>query len=312
MALGVLAGTAVLTGALLVGDSVRGSLRHLTLDRLGRVDEALVANRFFSAELANGLSATPEFATAFDRAVPAILLQGSLSNPDKGNRANRVTLLGCDAEFWQLGAGGPAQPPASGEVVLNTRLADDLGVKAGDDVLVRLPLASDIPPDSPLGKKTDSIANRRLRVREVIPAEGLGRFGLFPNQQTPANAYLNLDDLQSAWIKKTASTHFSFPAATQPLLRRRVEEQKLSGWLHPKLSDYGLSLTLTERGYIHLTSDRMLLESRSKRPSRGFPDWSKADPPQPVLTYLANYILAGADDAAKIPYSTIAAIDLTD
>jgi len=27
-------GTAVLTGALLVGDSMRGSLRHLTLDRL--------------------------------------------------------------------------------------------------------------------------------------------------------------------------------------------------------------------------------------------------------------------------------------
>ena len=36
VACGVAAATAVLTGALLVGDSVRGSLRDLTLDRLGQ------------------------------------------------------------------------------------------------------------------------------------------------------------------------------------------------------------------------------------------------------------------------------------
>jgi hypothetical protein len=38
VALGVAAATAVLTGALLVGDSVRGSLRHLALDRLGNIE----------------------------------------------------------------------------------------------------------------------------------------------------------------------------------------------------------------------------------------------------------------------------------
>ncbi len=38
--LGVVLGTAVLTGALLVGDSLRGSLRALALDQLGWVDEA--------------------------------------------------------------------------------------------------------------------------------------------------------------------------------------------------------------------------------------------------------------------------------
>ncbi len=41
--------TAVLTGALMVGDSVRGSLRDLALERLGRVDHAMVATRFFDA-----------------------------------------------------------------------------------------------------------------------------------------------------------------------------------------------------------------------------------------------------------------------
>ena len=42
----------VLTGALLVGDSMRGSLRDLALDRLGHIGYALTATRFFRAELA--------------------------------------------------------------------------------------------------------------------------------------------------------------------------------------------------------------------------------------------------------------------
>lgn len=45
VALGVMAGVAVLTGALVVGASVRGSLRGLSLERLGPVDEALVSDR---------------------------------------------------------------------------------------------------------------------------------------------------------------------------------------------------------------------------------------------------------------------------
>ena len=52
VALGVAAATAVLTGALLVGDSVRGSLRHLALDRLGKIDQALIVDRFFRQEMA--------------------------------------------------------------------------------------------------------------------------------------------------------------------------------------------------------------------------------------------------------------------
>ena len=53
--LGVAVGTAVLTGALLVGDSLRGSLRALTLNQLGWVDQAMVTGRFFREGLAREL-----------------------------------------------------------------------------------------------------------------------------------------------------------------------------------------------------------------------------------------------------------------
>ena len=56
VACGVAVGTAVLTGALLVGDSMQGSLRDLVLAGLGRIDEVLVADHFFREELAGDKS----------------------------------------------------------------------------------------------------------------------------------------------------------------------------------------------------------------------------------------------------------------
>jgi len=54
--LAVMTSTAILTGALLVGDSVRHSLRTMAASRLGKTSLALVANnRFFSAALADKL-----------------------------------------------------------------------------------------------------------------------------------------------------------------------------------------------------------------------------------------------------------------
>jgi putative ABC transport system permease protein len=310
VALGVAVGTAVLAGALLVGDSVRGSLRHLMLDRLGRIDEVLVSDRMFNTALVTELNASPDFSAAFDVAVPAILLEGSLSQPDSGARANRVSLIGCDERFWKLG-GGEAKivGPAATEVVLNQPLADELAVKPGDEVVIRLPLASDIPPDSPLGKKTELIANRRLKVAEVIAAESLGRFGLRPNQQVPRNCYLFLPDLQEALGEAERVNGILVAGREADLLPPEKSESQLANLLRPRLADYGLTLAETKRGYFNLTSERMVLEPAVQRAALAA---FKADHPQIVLTYLANYILAVPNDRGKIPYSTIAAVDLTD
>lgn len=309
VALGVAVGTAVLTGALVVGDSVRGSLRHLMLDRLGKVDEVLISDHLFGAALATQLNALPDFTASFDVAVPAILLEGSVSQPDSGARASRVTLLGINNDFWKLGDGGPRHPVATGEVVINRPLALELSVKPGDEVVVRLPLATDIPPDSPLGKRTELIANRRLRVAEVIAAEGLGRFGLRPNQQTPRNCYLALADLQAALEqpRRLNAILIAGKSDTQPAAPEA--ESRLPDLLRPRLMDYGLKLVETPRGYLNLTSERMVLSPAIERAALAA---FAPDHPQVTLTYLANYILAGPDDRGKIPYSTIAALDLTD
>ena len=74
---GVVVATAVLTGALLVGDSVRGSLRQIALDRLGPIDAALVAPRFFDQSLADRIRAVAE-----TDVVPALLVRGGASDDE--------------------------------------------------------------------------------------------------------------------------------------------------------------------------------------------------------------------------------------
>ena len=163
VALGVAVATAVLTGALLVGDSVRGSLRDLTLQRLGRIDSALVTGHFFRDALAAEVDGEP-----------AILMPGTLEagSGDDARRATQVSIVGVRDEFWKLGEGGPQEPLAAGSVAITEPLARELGVKAGDTILLRIPAAEAIPADSPLGEKNDTSRGRRLRVAEVLPADG--------------------------------------------------------------------------------------------------------------------------------------------
>ena len=156
VALGVAAATAVLTGALLIGDSMRGSLRTLTLDRLGRIDEILIVDRFFRVELAGELASSPGFEDHYSQSEAAILFpQGTIEAipQEQVSRAGNVLVMGISPDFWLLDTAGESHPPQLGpqQIILNQPLAEELGVSIGDEVTLRLPELQEISPDSPLG-----------------------------------------------------------------------------------------------------------------------------------------------------------------
>src|SRR3954469_19112305 len=164
VALGVAAATAVLTGALLIGDSVRGSLRHLVLDRLGKIDDLLVVDRFFRQEMADELNASEKFKALGGSAVPAILFPVATvqSEGADGRRvASGVLVVGGDSEFWEVenASQRPKRPPGRGEIIVNQPLADELKLRIGDSLVVRFGKASQVPADSPLGRRSDRIGN---------------------------------------------------------------------------------------------------------------------------------------------------------
>jgi len=300
----VVIATAVLTGALVIGDSMRGSLRSLALDRLGRIDDCLVVDRFFRVELADEFERSMPTAV-HEEVVAAIILPGTLEQPDSHTRANRVMLIGYDEHFWQLGS-DPAPPAlANDDIVLNEPLAAELGVKVGEDVIVRLPTPSDIPRDSPLGHKTETITNRRAHVKAIVPARGLGAFNLFPTQQLPHNAYLNREALAKALDEPHRANALLVAGRSQDVIPAADADSQRQSALHPTLDDLGLTVRQTPRGYINLGSRRMLLDNEAV--GSALTEFA-ADHPQPVMTYLANTIAIGK---REIPYSTISALDFT-
>ncbi len=307
VALAIVATSAVLTGALLVGDSMRGSLRHLLLEQLGQIDDVLVADRFFRTELADEVERGADFKKYFTAAVPAVFVQGTVENPQSTGalRAGRVTVVGCDDRFWKLGSHGPAQTPLKGEIVLNAPLAGEIGAREGDEVLLRIGSVSQIPPDSALGRKLETVRSRRLRVSAIIPAEGLGRFGLHPSQQNPRDAFVATETLQDA-LEQPDKVNAIFVAGRPSIGATQPATDTLARDFHPKLDDYGLEFQRHSLGYIQCTSNRMLLEPAAVEAiERTFAD----EHPQEVFTYLANSIAA---EGREIPYSTITAIDFAE
>src|ERR1700680_4754816 len=99
---GVATAVAVLAGALLVGDSVRGSLRDLLLMELGRTDRVVVSAGFFREALGEDLRKDDAFGSAFDAICPLIVAQGLVTEQASGRRASRVVVYGVDERFWRF------------------------------------------------------------------------------------------------------------------------------------------------------------------------------------------------------------------
>ena len=202
VAIGVIVAAMVIGGALIVGDSVRDSLRMLTHVRLGVVDHALVSHRFFREESVASLGKQPGFADRYSREAPALVFPASVERYAGGmTRAAGVTLYGCDERMWTGLFGVQTTPqPTAGGIVLNSKLAEELRAAPGDDITVWVELPATIPRDSLLGgKEQQSSQELRLKVDAVLTPEFPGdRFSLQLSQQFPKVAFVNLQALQKA------------------------------------------------------------------------------------------------------------------
>ncbi len=333
IALGVAAATAVLTGALIVGDSMRHSLRELTLERLGKIDEMILSDGFFDQSLAETLSQTTAFKQTYTQASPAIFFPGGTvqNATNSQHRAGQVTVLGITPEFWQFEQDGEIAPKKLDEnsIIINQAVADDLQISNSDvdsgnaKITIRIPKRNQLPADSALGKKNDLIESIvDLEVIQIIPMSGLGRFGMFPSQADPYNVFVSIQLLQDS-LSRSVLRHKSDPAQANLILisgkentlPTEIESKQLRQALRPSLEDYGLSLKRVTQAspgeendetvfdYWSLSSDRLVLsEEVAKSTVAAFPT------AMPIFTYLANDIRKSEADSG-IPFSMVAAVD---
>jgi putative ABC transport system permease protein len=146
--LGCALGTAIITGSLLVGDTLDASMRAEAPERLGPIDVVVSS---YAAPIADGVEATlvgdPPAGT--DGVLPALLADASLATPEGGGVEDRgrevlpaARLIEVDFAKARGFGGDPAATgisgptPGPGQVALGRDAAEELRVGPGDSVEV--------------------------------------------------------------------------------------------------------------------------------------------------------------------------------
>ncbi len=308
VALGVATATAVIVGALLVGDSMRGSLRGLTIERLGKTENAIFPGGFFELEGLANTDVDPIALMLFENGI--VEFRG---DDDAIRRAGSVQIIGCDSNFWRLDVSGMQKVPTLDDdsVIVNQSMASELGVQVGDLLTLRLPVEQAVPADSPLGTRdAESEGLPRMRIAGIVPDRGLGIFSVAPSQAAPRNIFVNRATVAEVLDRKGQANAILLDQPAS-LLDFNIS-----------LADLGLSLKRIERSfetetgepmaiydYFWLTSERLLLpEIAVDRIKEAFPAAELTE----TTTYLANALERlnqKGEVVATVPYSTITAVD---
>ena len=207
--LGATIGSAALIGALIIGDSVRETLRQRALQRLANASIALASgDRFISRELESGmlrgplsrallLSATQPSPTAAPaeilvRETMLLELPGTATVPSLRARANQVQVFGVEKKFWVFAGLTNVQPPGKDSVILNHELAEQLGAKKGDELLLRVERPGRMSRESAVMQREDQTVGSRLTVAGVLPPGSGGDLDLKAGGTPAMNAFVDI------------------------------------------------------------------------------------------------------------------------
>ncbi|MDP4222283.1 MAG: FtsX-like permease family protein [Bacteroidota bacterium] len=284
--------TAVITGSILTGGSVRKSLRDTSVRKLGNTGIVVsTVNRYFDPSLAGRLKERLGI-----NCTGILEINGYCQNFQTGQTALGVKILGIDHSFFdfQNSAGIEIR---KGEAVINEKLAEFLGLKSGDDIIIRFKPISDIPSDAPFAPDEGNPGSIVLKTGRILPPDSTGNFSLGISQIPPLNVFINRDEL--------TDTRGRIPKINRILISSNTEpdppqvSQLLGEILRPE--DIGLTIRhVPKTGGSELISDRIFIDQPLLEEIR------KALPSSlPIITYLGNNYEVNGRSA---PYSFISAL----
>ena len=304
--LGVAVGSAVLTGALLVGDSLRGSLLTRAERQLGGIDHAALFQKPIRAAVADGLPG---------KTAPVLMLSGSIQagTADTGTFLGRVTVLGIDHRFRPGGTAvnwNDIRTRGISPIVLGQSVAGRLKVKAGDRIRLSVPRFSDIPRSSSLAKRgvADATASVPFIVDSVFPEDAPENdFNLAPTPTAPLNVFVPIGVLSN--LVRDESDRADEPIANA-LFSTGSTLDELNAGLRKQLrpADYGLRLRTPSRHerYLSVESEQLVLPPAMAEATEKAASELKLRA-EPTIVYVADTL---RHEKREIPYPVIAGLNL--
>ena len=277
VALGVAISTMVLTGSLIIGDSVRHSLEQTTFFRLGETTHLVaVTERYFRQEMAAEMEAgNPEI-----QAVPVLLLEGVAVADGGQRRVNRVQVVGVEDNFEKIAQTEIFSELADNEIIISRNLAERLEVGEGGNILVRVKKASLIPMNAPFVSAEETSVSLRATIKKVVDKEEMGRYSLKTSQSAPYNLFLSLARLNRLMEFEGKANHIlvSSNLGTEEI-RKSVEN-----CLTP--ADAGLKMKhIATTGELEISTERVFMEPKVAQTLEQLPG------AKPMITYFVNGIV---------------------
>ncbi len=297
--LSVLAGvaltSAILSGALVVGDSVKESLSRNADARLSKIGPVLVGGeRYVTAALADRISDRLDWEVAV---APILQMEGTASARGGGRRINKVQILGIDDRFWNFSIAGEAPDGFEEDrwIAINEPMASRIGVEVGDTLIVRLELPGALSRDAPLSGESEQTTPFTAKVTSVLGSSDFGLFSLRAEQVPPSTIFVKLSRLQDFLEQPGRVNVLAAPRGVDPAAFAAATQ---AAW---DLEDVQLTVSsVGDAGVQQMVSSRIFFDEVIVKALRQI-----SSSVAPVLTYLATGI-QGAD--GETPYSMVSGV----
>lgn len=307
--------TAVITGSLLTGHSVRGSLRETSAGKIGNTDVIISSGeRYFNADLAGKVSSITG-----EKAISILETEGYCSNFLSGVTALNVKIYGITNDFFSFHSVDSVEINP-GEVTVNTSLAEHLGIDEGDEIIIRFKPSDPLPANAPFAPSENNQISKVMEVSRILTADNAGNFSPGISQIIPMTLFLHISDFNDNEYQHSYSNIMEYKDISEydvnyanvdeygtylanRILIDRTEDIPLMKVLEEVLttSDIGLDIRRSEKtGEPELISDRIFIDSLLVS------DIIKKIPSgSPVITYMVNSFSLGDKTT---PYSFASAL----
>jgi putative ABC transport system permease protein len=290
---GTVISTAVLTGALIVGDSIKYSLKQTVDARLGNIKFAMqTGDRFVRAELANDISTDLNIATS-----PLLMLESIAINTESNIRINKTQIYGINDSFWALSS--KTIPKLNeDEVIISENIAQKLNLNINDEFLLRVENTDIIPLNAPFAKESDPSVALRVKVMAIADNENLGRFSLKNIQSAPYNIFISREYL----AKKLELVGLANIIISSDNKEQNLKAEDLNKSLSKVWQTEDANIIIRELDDIkkhEILSDRIFIDEPIWESIKDF-----AIPKETIITYLVNTIRF---NGIETPYSFVTA-----
>jgi ABC-type antimicrobial peptide transport system permease subunit len=319
--------TAVITGSLVVGDSMEQLVYTSTFKNLGEVDQVLKGKDFFDYRYFQALATEPKVDDETDGLAPIILIKCSVESRSSGYRENDAQLIGMDQNILSLGSFKSHETGdkltsqdlklGKNEIIINEKLASKLNIEINDELDLIIPNPA-FRLDTVFSESFGLNAIERVvRIKQIVEHDNLGSLQMDGRTQDTGNIFMNLTQVQNILgidnkintilISNNGDKYTGFE-----------NDDRVAEVIYNSLdnnigySDLGYELNISGSDYLRITNKDVFFDSEIYDLLK----LSVSEPEldfqvSPVLTYFVNYISLERTEKI-VNYSLVTGLDLVE